>query len=589
MSRKPHAAALSVLTLLLPAALGLASPARAADDPATLRYALTSEVDSLDPDWAYDATSLFAIQQMYESLVDFDGGALDRFAPRLASVVPTRENGFLSKDGLLYRFPLRAGVKFHDGTPLTAEDVKYSLMRFLLTTGEGGPSNLLLEPLTGRRSALGPDGKPDPAVYDLADQAVYVEGGALVIRLPKPFAPLLSVLAGSAQIVSKSYVMAHGGWNGTKADWARTWSPSKVDAALYERENGTGPFRLSDWDRGAKTLLLARNDAYWRAPAPLPAARLVTVEQPKTRREMLERGEIDVAQLNTRSLPYFQAVKGAVVETRLPLLQADDVIFFNEKIEPKDNPWLGSGQLDGQGVPPDFFADADVRRGFASAFDDDGYIRDAFHGSAVRARGPIPPALLSGNLPPPQTRPYSLDDAARALRAARGGAVWENGFTLPMAYPEGDSERLQACRTLQAGLARVNARFRVDCRGVPQTKLIAELGARRLSAFVYRWILDYPDPHNAVEPFLGSRGYFASALGYSNSRADALIEAALAESDPAKRKADYLELEALAAYDVPALFTVQTNGALALRKNVQNWVYHPMTPYGSLYEVTKIP
>ncbi|MFI5347541.1 MAG: ABC transporter substrate-binding protein [Elusimicrobiota bacterium] len=574
---------------LLTLALALATPpARAAAEPQTLNYALATEVDSLDPDWAYDATSLFAIQQMYESLVDFDGGAIDRFVPRLASVVPTRENGFLSKDGLIYRFPIRDGVKFHDGSQLTSDDVKYSLMRFLLTTGEGGPSGLLLQPLTGRRSAVGPDGKPDPAVYDLVEHAVYAEGAALVIRLPKPFAPLLSVLAGSAQIVSKPFTIAHGGWNGSKADWVRAWAPLKEKATLYERENGTGPFKLTVWDREAKTVLLSRNDRYWRAPASLAGARILCVEQPKLRRQMLESGEIDVAQLNTRSLPFFQAVPNAQVETGLPLLQADDVIFFNQRIETRDNPWLGSGQMDGQGIPPDFFAEADVRRGFAFAFDYDGYIRDAFHGAAVRARGPIPLALLNGRLPPPQTRPFSLDAAGKALRAARGGAVWENGFTLPMAYPEGDSERLAACRTLQAGLGAVNGRFHVDCRGIPQTKILAELGAHRLSAFVYRWILDYPDPHNAVEPFLGSQGYFAGALGYSSPRADALIEQALTESDPAKRKAQYLELEALAAYDVPMIFTVETNGALARRVKIQNWVYHPIQPYGSLYEVTKL-
>lgn len=566
-----------------------AVPVRAADEATTLRYALTSEVDSLDPDWAYDATSLFAVQQVYEGLVDFDGDALDRFAPRLASVVPTKENGFLSKDGLTYRFPLRSGVKFHDGSTMTAEDAKYSLMRFMLTTGDGGPAVLLLEPLTGRRGAAGPDGKPDPEVYELADKAVSVEGGALVLRLPKPFAPLLSVLTGSAQIVSKKFTVAHGGWDGTEKDWARHWSPLKEKTALYADEDGTGPFKVLAWDRAGKTLTLTRNDAYWRAPASLSGARLLTVEDAKTRRELLARGEIDVAQVNTRSLPYFEKLPGTVVDTGLTLLQADDVILFNEKIDPADNPWIGSGRLDGQGVPPDFFADADLRRGFASAFDYEGYIKDAFHGGAVRARGPIPRALFTGRLPPPQGRPFNLAEAAKSLHAARDGAVWANGFLLPMAYPEGDSERALACKTLQTGLARVNPKFRVDCRPLASTKLLAELGRRRLSAFVYRWILDYPDPHNAVEPFLGSRGYFAGALGYSNPRADALIEKAAEEGDPAKRKAEYLELESLAAFDAPALFTVETNGALARRTKIQNWVHHPIQPYGSLYEVTKIP
>jgi peptide/nickel transport system substrate-binding protein len=472
---------------------------------------------------------------------------------------------------------------------MTAEDARYSLLRFMLTTGDGGPAALLLEPLTGRRGAAGPDGRPDPEVFSLAEKAVSAEGGALVLRLPKPFAPLLSVLAGSAQIVSKKFAIAHGAWDGTEKDWARHWSPAKEKTALYQDEDGTGPFKLALWDRTARVMTLARNDAYWRAPASLGGAKLLTVEDAKTRRQMLERGEIDVAQLNTRALPYFQSVPGAAVDTGLTLLQADDVILFNEKIDPADNPWIGSGRLDGQGIPPDFFADADVRRGFAFAFDTDGYIQTAFHGAAVRARGPIPRALFAGRLPPAQLRPYSTAEAAKSLRAARDGAVWANGFLLPMAYPEGDSERALACKTLQAGLVQVNPKFRVDCRGVPATQMLAEMGRRRLSAFVYRWILDYPDPHNAVEPFLGSRGYFGGSLSYSNPRADALIERAAEEGDPAKRKADYLELEALAAYDAPAIFTVETNGALARRTKIQNWVHHPIQPYGSLYEVTKIP
>ncbi len=519
--------------------------------------------------------------------MDFEGASLDVVVPRLASVVPTRENGFLSKDGKTYAFPLRGGVKFHDGTTMTADDVKYSLMRLMLTTSDGGPSQLLLLPLTGRRSALGPDGRPDPEVYDLADQAVSVEGGAIVLRLPQPFAPLLTVLASTSYVVSKAFVTAHGGWDGSKATWVGHWNPRRERAALFDRENGTGPFTLTRWDHALKTLTFTRNDSYWRAAASLGGLSIITLEDPKTRRQALERGEIDVAQVGARALPYFAAVPGAQLETDLPLLQSD-AIFFNQRIDARDNPWIGSGRLDGQGIPPDFFADADVRRGFASAFDYDGYIRDGFHGAVARARGPFPPGVLAGRLPPPQWRPYSLTEAERFLRAARDGAVWAGGFLLPVAYPEGDTERRIACQTLKNGLEKVNPKFRVDCRGIEQSRLLGELGKRRLSAFVYRWVLDYPDPHSAIEPLIGSKGYFGTALGISIPRADALIDQAAAETDPAKRKAQYLELEALASYEAPMIFTVQTTGAIARRANIQNWVHSPIQPYGYLYEVTKL-
>ena len=580
--------ALLGLLLLLAAAL-----ARADADPRILTYALSSDVESLDPDWAYDATSQFAIQQMYEGLVGFDGAAIDRFAPRIASVVPTRANGFLSPDGMTYAFPLRGDVKFHDGATMTAGDVKYSLLRFLLTDRDGGPSPLLLEPLIGLRSVAGADGKPDPGIFELVDKAVSIEGGAIVLRLRRPFAPLLSVLAGFAPVVSKAYVAAHGGWDGRRETWTAFWNVPKEKAALYAGDAGTGPFRLSSWDRALGRLTLARHDAYWRSPARLAGATLLTVSEPKERRRLLESGEADVAELDPHSLPYFQAVRGAVVDAGLPLLATNSVIFFNFKIDARDNPWLASGRLDGQGIPPDFFADLEVRKGFAFAFDYDGYIREGFQGAAERARGPIPKGLgylTSSHATADQSGlPYSLDESARAFRAARGGDIWANGFLLPLAYAEGNPDRRLACRLLADGLAKVNPKFRVDCRGIASAKLSDELRAHRLSSFIGEWSLDYPDPHNAVEPFLHSTGVFASALSYSNPRADAMIEQAAAESDPNQRKKDYSELEALAIYDVPEIFTVETTGALARRVKIQDWVYNPIQAYGSLYEVVKLP
>jgi peptide/nickel transport system substrate-binding protein len=573
---------------------GAAVSVRAYSDPHTLVYALSTDVDSLDPDWAYDATSQFVIQQMYEGLVDFDGPSIDRFVPRTASVVPSRANGFLSADGMTYAFPLRGGVKFHDGSTMTADDVKYSLLRFLLTDRQGGPSALLLEPLIGRRTVAGPDGKPDPEAFELADKAVSVEGGAIVLRLQKPFAPLLSVLAGFAPVVSKAYVAAHGGWDGRRETWISAWNVPKEKAALYDGADGTGPFKLGSWDRALKRLTLARHDAYWRSPSQLASVVLATVEEPRARRKLLESGEADVAQVDPHSLPYFQAVPGAVVDTGLPLLETNSVIFFNFKIEPRDNPWLASGKLDGQGITPEFFADPDVRKGFAFAFDTDAYIREGFQGAAFRALGPIPKGL-GYTLPTSHATanqsglPYSLDESARLLRAVHGGDIWANGFLLPMAYPEGNADRRLACRLMAEGLAKVNPKFRVDCRGIAQTALLDELLAHRLSSFVYRWALDYPDPHNAVEPFLHSTGFFGSALSYSNPRADAMVEQAAAESDPNQRRKQYSELEALALYDIPAIFTVDTTGALARRVKVQNWLYNPMQSYGMLYEVTKLP
>ncbi|MBI4061166.1 MAG: ABC transporter substrate-binding protein [Elusimicrobia bacterium] len=575
---------MSRLSLAVFLTLPFGSAARASGDPAVLDYALAADVDTLDPHWAYDAASLFVVDQVYETLIDFAGASLDGFEPRLATVVPSRENGFLSKDGLTYAFPLRNGVKFHDGSTLSAQDVKYSLMRFLLLDRDGGPSNLLLAGLLGVHDtrALPPD-----QIYDLADKAVAVEGGSLVLRLKKPFAPLLGILANFAHIVSKGYVTANGGWDGRKENWLKHRNPAKEDAALYSRTNGTGPFQLESWDRTGKRISLLGNNSYWRKPPALARVNLATLMDSRERWRRLAAGEIDVAFVERRYLHQFEGLPGVVVTDGLPALETQNAILFNLRAEAKDNAWLGSGRL-GDGTPPDFFADVEVRKAFAFSFDYDAFVKEGYRSKAIQAHGPIPAALFGYN-PKQKPWPFAPHQAEAAFKRAVGGAVWNRGFSLSVAYTEGNAERRIACRLLKEGVEKLNPLFHVDCRALPESKLLDEFRARRLPAFVYRWILDYPDPHNAVEPFLHSRGYFASMLGYDNPRADAMIEQAAAETDPAKRRALYHELQALAIYDAPAIFTADSDNVVVRRAEVQGWLYHPIQPYGTLYEVTKLP
>lgn len=572
------------LALAVLLALSCAPNARASSDPSVLDYALASDVDTLDPHWGYDAVSLFVVDQVYETLIDFKGDSLDAFEPRLATVVPSLQNGFLSKDGLTYAFPLRLGAKFHDGSALSAADVKYSLMRFLLLDRDGGPSNLLLYALLGVR---GTSELPPDRIFDLADKAISTEGGSVVLRLQRPFAPLMGILANFAHIVSKGHVEAGGGWDGRKDTWIKHRNPAKEKSALYARANGTGPFRLESWDRAGKRITLLRNDAYWRKPASLARVNLIALSNSLDRRKRLAEGLVDAAFVERRYLDQFQGLPGVVVTDGLPALEAQNTILFNQKIETKENPWLGGGRL-GDGVPPDFFADVEVRKAFAFAFDYDAFIIEGYRSKAIQARGPIP-AVLFGYNERQKPWPFSPYQSEGAFKRARNGEIWERGFSLSVAYTEGNSERRLACRLLKEGVEKINPKFRVDCRALPASKLLDELRARRLPALVYRWILDYPDPHNAVEPYLHSRGYFASLLGYSNPRADAMIDAGASEIDPAKRKALYRELQALAIFDAPAIFTADSYNIVVRRDNVQGWLYHPIQPYGTLYEVIKTP
>src|SRR5258708_528377 len=132
-----------LLTALLAAAPG---PARAqAVSTGAFVHLTGRRWLTLDPAYAFDAVSVIAVGNVYESLITFKSvHEPDAFAPFLASEVPTAANGLLSADGLTYSFPVRRDVRFHDGSRLTPEDVRYSILRFMLLDSEDGPAALLL-------------------------------------------------------------------------------------------------------------------------------------------------------------------------------------------------------------------------------------------------------------------------------------------------------------------------------------------------------------------------------------------------------------------------------------------------------------
>ncbi len=568
------------------AALLWTAPAAAAvKNPDTFVYAIVGEADSLDPAWHYDGISHEVLFQTYETLIFFAGAAVDRFEPMLATSVPSRENGLLSADGLTYTFPLRAGVKFHDGRLMTPEDVRYSLQRFLLLDRVGGPSTLLLEPLLGRYSVRGPDGRPAPGIYKEVQDAVRLEGGALVLRLKNPSPVLLSVLAAHCPITSKAFTIAGGGWDGNEASWVSKMNPAKKDSALYDRSNGTGPFKLERWDKTARVVILSRHEGYWRKPAALKYVVFKTVPEAGARKQMLQAGDADAAYVERQNLPQYAGLPGVRIVDDLPFLEVSNVFIPSFKLSMEDNPYVGSGKLGG-GIPANFFADLDVRKAMAYAFDYDAYIRDGYRGKAVRARGPIPRGLPGYNARQ-KPWPHDLAKAAAHFKKAFQGRVWEEGFRFTVVYLEGRSDRQLACAILKSRVEALNPKFKIDILAMPWSEISQKNQKGSIPLSPSRWSLDIADAHNGAQPFLHSQGHYGQRQGYHNPKADALIEEAWAQRDPAKRQALYARLQALAQEDLPQFYTVDSYNLQVRRTWVKGWYYNPMVVHGYLYPVSK--
>ena len=549
------------------------------EDKQTLVVAHAGEMQSLDPVYSYDGVTQGMMINVYDTLLKFNGGSMTEFLPSVSEKVPSVENGLISKDGLKYTFPIRKGIKFHDGTELTPEDVRYSILRFMISDVSGGPSSLLLEPILGLTSTRNEKGE---IILDFkeAEQAVQVDGGNVVITLKRPFAPFLGVLARWGYIVPKKWVAENGGWDGTEQTWKKFNNFDKQNSYLFDHMNGSGPFKLARWDNSARRLQLVANEDYFEGAPSIKNIHMMTVSEGSMFRLMLETGDADISEIPPQFADQLRGKAGVVVYDNLPRLRTDPVIFFTLDINTKANPDVGSGKLDGAGIPADFFRDEDVRKGFSYAFDYDSFLKEALGGRGTRAYGPAPEGLYHYEESDPHYE-FDLKKAEEHFKKAWGGKVWENGFTFTITYNTGSAQRQIAAEMLKRNVEKLNPKFKIDVRGVMWASFLEKTTARQMPMWVRGWVADYADAHNFYFSFMHSDGRYAFSQGYKNPKADKLVAQAVAETNPQKRVALYKQLHRLVYDDAMQIYTIHPTGLWAMRESVKGFVDNPV--YMGLY------
>lgn len=540
----------------------------------TLIVAHKGEMESLDPVYSYDGVTHGMLVNVYDTLLKFKGSSLTELEPSLSAQVPSKKNGLISADGRTYTFPIRKGVKFHDGSELTPEDVRYSLLRFLLSDVSGGPSSLFLEPILGVSSTR--DDKGNIVVnYKDAANAVRVEGDNVVITLKRPFAPFLSIVGRWSYVVSKKWAVQKGAWDGTEETWKKFNNFSKDASPLFNETNGTGPFRVARWDIAGKRVTLAANENYFAGAPKLKTVHMMTVDEASTLRLMLESGDADVAELSPKFVAQLQGNPDVTLYDNLPRLRTDPAIFFTLDINMQANPDVGSGKLDGEGIPADFFADKDLRKAFEYAFDYDAFLKESMEGRGEAALGPAPAGLVKYDA---DFKRYAFDlkKSEEYFKKAWGGQVWDKGFKFTITYNTGGEMRQIASEILKRNVERLNPKFQIDLRGVSWPAFLEKTARRQMPMWARGWVADYADAHNFYFPFVHSRGRYALSQGYSNPKADKLIEQAVAQTDPAKRSALYKQVHNLMHEDAMQIYTVHPTGLWAVRSNVKGFTDNPV-------------
>jgi len=563
-------------------------PAIPPKNPGDFVQMTIGEVESLDPAWGYDAVSGEQVQYIYETLIFYDGEKTDQFVPVLAS------KWELLDDNVTYRFKIRDGVKFHEGGDLTPEDVEYSFERAMVqdrSVGpiiDVGPIWMLYQPLLGLDGSR--DGDDNVMVtFDQIDNAVEVDGDWVVFHLYDPAWHLafLQIVCGPwASIVDEEWCIANGEWDGTEETWQDYNNPDVSNSYLYNHTNGTGPWKLEEWDPGVQ-IELVRNDDYWQEPAAFERVTTKFVEEWTTRMAALLAGDADSVYVPRDCIGELEGIADLNVYQDLPDLSAD-AFFFNMAIT-EDSTYVGSGALDGNGIPPDFFTDTDVRKGFCYAFDYETYIKDGRLGEAQRVGSPVCEGLPYFN---PDASMYSHDliKAEEHLRLAWDGEVWEKGFKFTLLYTIGGLPRETACKILAENLHTINPKFQVSIQPIAVETYRNKLwGARDLPMFHTGWAADYPHPDNFVVPYMHSTGGLAWRQGYGYPELDQLIEAAFKEVDPAVQKGLYYELQERYYEDAPAIMLCQWLGRRYFTKYIHGFYFNPMIPgqAGPLYYMSK--
>lgn len=607
-----------------------------APDPETYTFVTFGDIDTMDPNLAYDTASAALIMNVMEGLLFFNREKMTEYVPVLAEEIPTVANGGISEDGLTYTFKIRQGVTFHNGNDMTPSDFEYTFERGLIQSDVNGPQWLLIEPLLGYASgditeeigdgayAGDPDGlranaTPEElmAVCEKVKASVEADdaAGTLTFNLAQPWGPWLATLAQSwGAVMDKEWAVENGAWDGSCETWQDYYSPGAENDELSTIINGTGPYKLEFWTPDEGWTITA-NENYWReegdemwpgGPSGAPRIERVVnklVDEWGTRFAILQAGDAETVAVPPANRPQADEFVGEICDYEtnectptenpngslrkwpaLPSVSRTNVFMnFDLSQEEGTNPYIGSGQLDGNGIPPEFFQDIHVRTAFNYCFDYEAFIADAQNGEGIRNNGPIIVGMLGYNPDGPMYE-YDLAKCEEELALAWDGQLPEIGFRTQMAYNTGNVGRQTACAILQSSLRSINDKYQIECLGLPWPTMLRSFRAGQLPLTASGWIEDIHDPHNWVQPFtVGTYAGRQNLPDELKAQFMDLVTAGVLAADPAERERIYFDLQQL-FHDTAIQITLsQEAGSRYEQRWVKDWYYNPILFAGYFY------
>jgi len=247
---------------------------------------------------------------------------------------------------------------------------------------------------------------------------------------------------------------------------------------------------------------------------------------------------------------------------------------MNDNSDPTGNTSIGSGKLDGEGIPTDFFSDIDVRKGFMHAFDREVYANDVLQNISTIPTNPNIPGLPYAIEVP--VYEFDLEKSAEYLKKAWDGQVWEKGFKMTITYNTGNARREAAALMLAENIMSLNPKFQIEVANVEWKDYLVKYRNFQYPNYLIGWGADYADPHNFLYTYMHSQGVYGRYMAYDNPHVDDLCDQGIATTVPEERAKIYEELQNIWYEDAIGLCIYQTNLYRFYRDWVQGFVPHPM-------------
>jgi len=457
---------------------------RGAGEAHVLRIADLSDPSSLDPLLAHDQDTIGYDLLVCQTMVGMD--ERNRLVPVLVTRIPSRANGDVSADGTRIVYHLRRNVRFADGVELTSADVAFTYRAIL----------------DSRNNVLSQDAYRRIAWLQTPDRYT------VVIRLKRPWNAAVSDLFAQSDFAF-GILPAHA-----------FTSTQLQHAAWEQRPFGTGPFRVAEWRRGDRVVLVP--NPYFSPKPKLARIELRMIPDRGSALVALQAHDVDVAPLQPQSIAQ---VKGTAGLSVAPTAENATLWLTLQSLRPPANSLR-------------------VRRAIASALDMPA-LRKAYQG-AYAAAGSFLPPVLSWHDAPIHAYPHDL----RAARSLLG----EKPLDMLLVLQSGNAVWLRIATVVQRQLAA--AGVRVTIKTFPTTLFNAPEGPIRNARFaiaVDGW-LGGADPEQSIVFTCSQATVNGSNISrYCDPRFEGLFADQQTTRSSERRKQDFFAMQRLIHQALPVI------------------------------------